>query len=438
MTGQHDLIVIGAGIHGAGVAQAAAAAGHSVLVLEQSGIASATSCRSSKLIHGGLRYLESGQFNLVRESLRERDILLRIAPQLVRLVPFHIPVYRHTVRRPWQIRAGLSLYAVLDNLRRHAWFKSLARSQWDTLDGLTTENLQAVFRYQDAQTDDAALTLAVMRSAQALGAELVLPGEFLGAQRTAHGYAVRYRTPQGEAERHCTALVNAAGPWVNAVLARITPDVPSAAIELVQGAHIVLDGPLQHGVYYTEADDGRAVFVMPWRSMTLVGTTETRFSGDPATAMDGGSAGNAGAVFRPTAMDGGSAGNAGAVFRPTAMDGGSAGIAGAVFPPQVQPQTAEVEYLLRTFRQYFPQREVRVRDQFAGLRVLPLADGTAFHRPRETLCRTDIPERPHLVSIYGGKLTGYRATAQKVLALVRVALPARPVRADTATLRLKD
>lgn len=387
MTGQHDLVVIGAGIHGAGAAQAAAAAGYSVLVLEQTGIASATSCRSSKLIHGGLRYLESGQLNLVRESLRERDILLRVAPQLVRLVPFHIPVYHHTVRRPWQIRAGLGLYALLGNLRRHARFASLPRAQWDELDGLTTENLQAVYRYQDAQTDDAALTQAVMRSAQSLGAELVVPGEFLAAQRTAHGYAVRYRTPQGEAESHCTALVNAAGPWINAVLARITPRVPPTAIELVQGTHIVLDGTLQRGVYYTEAEDGRAVFVMPWRRMTLVGTTETHFSGDPA---------------------------------------------------QVRPHTAEVEYLSRTFRRYFPERDVQVRDQFAGLRVLPLADGAAFHRPRETLCCADTPGQPRLVSIYGGKLTGYRATAQRALALLRAVLPARPVCADTATLQLKD
>jgi glycerol-3-phosphate dehydrogenase len=385
MTGRHDLVVIGAGIHGAGVAQAAAAAGLSVLVLEQTGVASATSCRSSKLIHGGLRYLESGQLNLVRESLRERDILLRVAPQLVRLVPFHIPVYRHTARRPWQIRAGLSLYALLGNLHRPAWFKSLARSQWDELDGLTTENLQAVFRYQDAQTDDTALTQAVMRSAQSLGAELVVPGEFLDAQRTVNGYTVRYRTPQSEVEGRCTALVNAAGPWINSVLERITPRAPRPAIELVQGTHIVLDGTLQRGVYYTEAGDGRAVFVMPWRGMTLVGTTETRFRGDPA---------------------------------------------------QVRPQAAELEYLLQTFRRYFPERDVRVRDQFAGLRVLPLEEGTAFHRPRETFFPTDTSQQPHLVSICGGKLTGYRITAQKALALLHPSLPRVSARADTATLAL--
>ena len=385
MTGHYDVIVIGAGIHGAGAAQAAAAAGYSVLVLEQTGVACATSCRSSKLIHGGLRYLESGQYNLVRESLRERDILLRIAPHLVRLVPFHIPVYRHTRRRPWKIRAGLSLYAVLDKLRRHAWFASLARSQWDTLDGLATENLQAVFRYHDAQTDDAALTQAVMRSAQSLGAELICPGEFLGAQRNAHGYAVRYRTAQGEQECMGMALVNAAGPWVNSVLARIGPRLPPADIELVQGAHIVLDGPLHRGVYYTEAEDGRAVFVMPWRNMTLVGATETPFSGDPA---------------------------------------------------QVRPLAAEAEYLLQTFRRHFPQHDVQQRDQFAGLRVLPKNPGSAFGCTRETLYMTDNTRQPRLVSVVGGKLTGYRAAAEKVVALLAPTLPARTRRGDTRTLPL--
>jgi len=224
-----------------------------------------------------------------------------------------------------------------------------------------------------------------MRSAQSLGAELVVPAEFLGAQRMAKGYAVRYRTPQGEAESHCMALVNAAGPWINSVLAGITPQLPATPIELVQGTHIVLDGPLQRGVYYTEAEDGRAVFVMPWRGMTLVGTTETRFHGDPA---------------------------------------------------QVRPQNTEVEYLLRTFRRYFPERDARVRDQFAGLRVLPLAEGAVFHRPRETLYTTDAASPARLVSIYGGKLTGYRATAQKALALLRPALPRVRARADTATLTL--
>lgn len=386
-TARLDVVVIGGGIHGAGVAQAAAAGGYSVRVLEKTGVANATSCRSSKLIHGGLRYLENGQFGLVRESLYERDLLLRNAPSLVRLVPFHIPVYRSTHRGRLTIRAGLSLYALLGNLRPNTRFDTLPRRQWDSLDGLETHGLKAVFRYYDGQTDDATLTQAVMRSAQTLGAELACPAEFLHATRTSSGYGVRYHSAGGEQECECAVLVNAAGPWVNTVLAGIEPHRPPPAIELVQGTHIVLDGALTQGVYYTEAEDRRAVLIMPWRSLTLVGTTETRLTGDPA---------------------------------------------------QARPLPEETDYLLRTFRRHFPQRDIHVRDQFAGVRVLPRGTGSAFHRPRETVYLTDSQSPPRLVNIYGGKLTGYRATAVKALALLRPALPARRAQADTASLRIGD
>ncbi|HUF80292.1 MAG TPA: FAD-dependent oxidoreductase, partial [Burkholderiales bacterium] len=135
---RYDVVVIGAGIHGAGVAQAAAAAGHSVLVLERKGVAHGTSSRSSKLIHGGLRYLESGQVSLVRESLRERAILLRVAPHLVQERRFLIPVYRDTTRPPWKIRAGLSLYALLGGLGRVNRFATIRSRDWSLLDGLDT------------------------------------------------------------------------------------------------------------------------------------------------------------------------------------------------------------------------------------------------------------------------------------------------------------
>ena len=189
------------------MAQAAAAAGYSVLVLEKTGIACATSCRSSKLIHGGLRYLESGQFNLVRESLRERETLLRIAPHLVKRLPFHIPVYKSSTRSTLTIRAGLSLYALLDNLKRRSHFSTVTRAEWDTLDGLDTTGLKAVFRYSDAQTDDAKLTQAVMRSAQTLGAELLCPAEFISAARTSSGWRVHLRDAHGEQEIDAATLV---------------------------------------------------------------------------------------------------------------------------------------------------------------------------------------------------------------------------------------
>ena len=214
-----ELVVVGGGIHGVGVAQAAAAAGHSCLLLEERALAAGTSRRSSKLVHGGLRYLESAQLGLVRESLRERELLLRNAPELVRLVPFNVPVYRDTTRPPWKIRAGLSLYALLGGLDRDDRFESLPRERWGELDGLSLEDLRAVFRYHDGQTDDAALTRAVMASARALGAELALPARFLGAARRERGWTVRYDHEGAERTVGCAALVNAAGPWVEEVRA---------------------------------------------------------------------------------------------------------------------------------------------------------------------------------------------------------------------------
>ncbi len=192
MSGSWDVVVVGGGIHGVGIAQAVAAAGHSVLVLEQEALAAGSSSRSSKLIHGGLRYLESGQFKLVRESLQERAILLRLAPELVRLQKFLIPIYAHSRRHSWQLRIGLSLYALLGGMDPAARFGTVPRHEWGQLDGLETDGLRQVFHYHDAQTDDALLTAAVMRSAQSLGAELELPARCSGATLTGDEVIVRY------------------------------------------------------------------------------------------------------------------------------------------------------------------------------------------------------------------------------------------------------
>lgn len=385
-TPTYDVVIIGGGIHGVGVAQAAAATGHSALVLERQALGSGTSSRSSKLIHGGLRYLESMQFGLVRESLREREILLRNAPELVRRVSFYIPVYSSTRRSPWMIRAGLSLYALLGGLSRNARFESVPRARWEDLDGLDTHGLRTVFRYEDAQTDDVLLTQAVMRSAQALGAELRWPANFLSAIRCETGFRVHYLDRHGEQACHARTLVNAAGPWVNAVLDRIAPRPPMLTVELVQGAHILLEGETRHGIYYVEApSDGRAVFVMPWKGQTLVGTTETVFNGDPASV-------------------------------------------------KALPQ--EISYLQETWRHYFPRVPGRLLDSFAGLRVLPQGPGSVFHRSRETVLYPDDTSQVRLVTVYGGKLTGYRAAAAKVMRLLRKSLLARPAVADTAQLKL--
>jgi len=391
MAEQYDVVVVGGGIAGVGVAQAAAAAGHSVLVLEKTALAAGTSSKSSKLIHGGLRYLESYEFSLVHESLDERALLLRNAPDLVELKPFYIPVYSKTRRRPWLVRAGLSLYAILGRLRKQVRFRKVPRSDWDGLDGLNTEDLDAVFQYYDAQTDDALLTRAVMDSAASLGAELAMPAELVRAELRSDGCVVHYMHDRRESTCEARVLVNAAGPWVNRVAERIEPQPRRLDIELVQGSHIIVDGTVERGLYYVEVPrDGRAVFTMPWKGKTLVGTTETRFRGDPDT---------------------------------------------------VQPTRAEKNYLLRVLHRHFPRyRDQRtVQDAFAGLRVLPSGPGHAFHRTREVILLSDREGRrdpPRVLSIYGGKLTGYRATADKVVRRIEAALAKRRPVADTRRLRL--
>lgn len=385
-----DVVVVGGGIHGCGVAQAAAAAGYSVVLLEKDQLGSGTSSKSSKLIHGGLRYLESYEFRLVAECLRERALLLRLAPQLVQLRPFYIPVYEYTRRAPWLVGTGLSLYALLAGLSKDARFTLLPRSRWSELDGLRTEGLRAVFRYHDAQTDDRRLTRAVMASAQQLGARLYTQAELCRAE--IHPDKVTVEMRHAGRERTLTArfLVNAAGPWVNHILDRIRPRPAIVPVSLVQGSHLELRRFVSKGIYYVESPrDGRAVFIMPRNGVTLVGTTEVRFSGNP---------------------------------------------------DRVRPLPTERHYLVSVIRHYFPQLDNvrgRIRNAWAGLRVLPEGEGHAFHRSRETILHLDDPRRARLLSIYGGKLTAYRATAEQVVEQMARFLPPRRRRGDTRELPLE-
>ena len=393
----YDLVIIGGGIHGAGVAQAASAKGLSVLVLEQTGIASGTSSRSSKLIHGGLRYLESGEFSLVRECLQERALLLKLAPHLVELKHFYIPVYRNTKRRPWLLSIGLSLYALQGGLHPATRFRRVPQKHWNQLDGLESADLEAVFQYYDAQTDDAALTRAVMHSAQQMGALVKMPAVFAGArlgQPDKYTNIIEY-FHNGKTET-CTAkiIVNAAGPWVQQVLSLISPSPSKLKIDLVQGTHIVVPGMLTKGIYYVEAHDKRAVFIMPWQGNTLVGTTESPYKGDPA---------------------------------------------------DVKPLSHEEAYLMKTLLRYFPKynSEQKILSSTAGLRVLPSSENQKLtgvdsinSRSRETILHTEKQDKFSLLTIYGGKVTTYRLTAERVMARLSKLLPVRTVIADTRHLKL--
>jgi len=390
VTEHFDIVVIGAGIQGAGIAQAAASYGYRVLVLEKTAVAAGTSSRSSKLIHGGLRYLETAQFALVRECLYERNLLLRLAPELVRMRPFYIPVYKQSSRTAAKIGLGLGIYAILNGMHASSRFAVVAPRHWDRLDGLTTAGLRKVFRYQDAQTDDRELTKAVLQSALGLGVELRMPARFVGASIGAT-CEVRYEDNRGQHVCTASLLINAAGPWVAEVLSNITPQQAPLPLDLVQGTHIVLRQPMSESVYYLEApQDRRAVFVMPWKNHTLVGTTETQYGGEP---------------------------------------------------DMVTPLSSEVEYLLEAYRNFFPamggeESNAAVIDQFAGLRVLPAAGGSAFRRPRDTMVQLDDPGNPRVASVYGGKLTAYRATADKIMRRLLPALPRKRHMADTRRLPL--
>jgi glycerol-3-phosphate dehydrogenase len=393
-----DVAIVGGGIHGAGVAQASAAAGYRTLLIERSDWATATSRWSSKLIHGGLRYLESAQFNLVRNSLYERALLLKNAPQLVRAVPFFIPVYANTRRRPWQLRIGLTLYALLAGLHPLSRFRSVPKNEWATLTGLRTDNLQAVFQYWDAQTDDAELTRAVVQSASSLGATCITGCELLHADEQDFQHVLHLRSVDSSGTNissnaqhwQCSAraLVNATGPWVNEIVARCESAGTPQPISWVKGTHIVLPATAKPGIFYLEAPrDGRAVFVMPWRDhegreQTLVGTTEVEINS-----------------------------------------------------PAANPTDTEIDYLLETLRFYFPQHPDTVVNSFAGVRVLPTGNSSPFGRARESLITRSGASAP-FVSIYGGKLTTYRHTAEQVIAALRPALGYLSVRADTRQLPL--
>jgi glycerol-3-phosphate dehydrogenase len=291
------------------------------------------------------------------------------------------------------LRAGLSLYWLLAAGQADASFSSVSRRQWDQLDGLRTDGLRAVFRYHDAQTDDALLTRAVVDSAEKLGAAVEYPAMVVGVELNGASCQVDYLQSGREQSVTCSVVINATGPWVNRLLENVKPSVSEVAVDLIRGTHIVLNQPSPRGFYYVESPrDGRAVFVMPWKGKFMVGTTESRFRGDPGL---------------------------------------------------VKPLPQEIRYLREILAHYFPDRTdlktCEVESSFAGLRVLPQGQGHAFHRSREILIHPDRPLElgpPRLVTLYGGKLTVFRATAEKVMKLIEPALPTRKSKAETHHLKL--
>ncbi|WOT05692.1 glycerol-3-phosphate dehydrogenase/oxidase [Shewanella youngdeokensis] len=386
-----DLVIVGGGINGIGIAQCAAAAGYSVMLLEKGVVAGQTSANSSKLIHGGLRYLETGQLSLVKQSLAERRILLKLAPSLVKPVPFYIPVYADSRRCAITIRAGLSLYALLSAGDTLGQFRAVPAVYWSKIKGLKLKGLKALYQYWDAQTDDQLLTKAVANSARSLGAKIVEQASCTQIEHQPQHCIVRYQQQGQPHAVKALAVVNAAGPWVNQVLECVTPAIEPVPIEWVQGSHLLLDIANNDGILYLESHvDQRVIFVMPWQGKTLIGTTEV--------------------VLKSLGE-------------------------------QPSPTAAEVDYLLGIYAHYFPvlggvdALRSRLLDTFCGVRVLPKQQGNAFDRPRDTLQQI-CPTHPHLLTLYGGKLTTYRTTAVDATRWLEAQLGSRIKRADFNQLRL--
>ena len=280
-----DLIVIGAGINGAGVARDAAMRGLNVLLLDKGDIAGGTSSWSTRLIHGGLRYLEHGELGLVRESLRERDFLLNIAPHLVRPLPILIPLFKNARRGPWTIRAGMLAYDTLSfgkSLPHHRMLRT--REALELAPGLEGEGLLGAALYYDAQVEFAErLVLENALSAKEHGATVMTyarVNKFIVENGTVHGVEITDRFSGQNYSVRGRITINAAGPWVDEVAG------PLAAKRMIggtKGSHIIVApfaGAPSTALYVEAKADRRPFFIIPWNKNFLIGTTDKRYEGD--------------------------------------------------------------------------------------------------------------------------------------------------------------
>lgn len=369
---KYDLLVVGGGIQGAAVARDAALRGLEVLLLERGDLASGTSSRSSKLIHGGIRYLESGQFRLVREALRERALLLELAPDYVRPLPFLIPHYRGEGRSRLLVRAGLLLYAALAGSHsprgRHSLAEHRTLTAAEALDrepALEPHGLQGASLYWDARMEDAPLCVAVALDAERAGASIRTYTALVGLAPDGRAWRARFRDTgsgeEGEAWARC--VVNAAGPWADEVRALARPSA-RAGMRRTRGTHIVLPALARnHALLLTARRDGRALFVLPWGAYSLIGTTD---ADDDAP------------------------------------------------PGRVTPQPEDIRYLLEEAARALPARERARRPLrvFAGMRSLV---GTGAARPWMNTREHRIVEDGTLLTLIGGKYTTHRSLAERVV-----------------------
>lgn len=362
----YDLAVVGGGINGAGIAADAAGRGMSVFLCEQHDLAAHTSSASSKLIHGGLRYLEHHEFRLVREALAEREVLLAKAPHIVHPLRFVLP-HRPHLRPAWMIRAGLFLY---DHLGKREKLPA-SRGVRFGIDSPLKAEITRGFEYSDCSVDDARLVVLNAMAARENGAHIHPHTRCVSARRSKGLWHLHLERRDGSLYSiRARALVNAAGPWVDRFLREELRQKPPYGIRLIQGSHLIVprlyDG--EHA-YILQNEDRRIVFAIPYlRQFTLIGTTDREYQGDPA---------------------------------------------------QISISEAETDYLLNVVNAHFKRQLSRqdILRSFSGVRPLcddESDDPSAVTRDY-TLALDNTPGEAPLLSVFGGKLTTYRKLAEAAL-----------------------
>lgn len=381
MTAAVDLLVVGGGANGAGIARDAAGRGLSVLLCEKGDLAQGTSSRSGKLVHGGLRYLEYYEFRLVREALIEREVLLRAAPHIIWPMRFVLP-HSPEQRPAWLVRLGLLLYDHLGGRKLLPPTRALDLRR-DPEGAPIRDAYRKAFEYSDCWVDDARLVVLNAMDARERGAQVLTRTALVGARRSGNMWTAELADERSGGRRQVQArcIVNAAGPWVEEVLQGIDGARTSRRIRLVKGSHIVTpkfwQGPQ---AYLLQNDDKRVIFVNPYEGdMALIGTTDVAVSGRPQDA---------------------------------------------------EIDDAEIDYLLRVVARYFrhPPTRSDIRHTFSGVR--PLYDDKAENPSAVTRDYIfDIeperlrPDEPCLLSIFGGKITTYRKLAEHALERLKPAFP---------------
>ena len=375
----YDLAVIGGGVNGCGIARDAAGRGLKVHLSEMNDLASGTSSWSTKLIHGGLRYLEYYEFRLVHESLVEREIVWRMAPHIVEPLRFVLPHHRG-LRPAWLLRLGLFLYDHIGGRKLLPPTRTVDLARDAAGRPLKPGMFRRGFEYSDARVDDARLVVLTARDAAERGATIATRTRVVSAERDADHWRIGLKTADGtRSEIAARVLVNAAGPWVGEVVGRVLASKTPARVRLVKGSHIVVKRLFDHDrSYIFQNADGRVVFAIPYRGeFTLIGTTDVDFHADPSTAS-------------------------------------------------CSPE--EVAYLIAAASEYFARPIVREDVVWTYSGVRPLYDdgaSAAAAATRDYVLDLDAPAGgAPVLSIYGGKLTTYRRLAEAVLKKLAPHLPA--------------